>query len=73
MMDKVSVGCIVYLIVVFERLQNHLKIYVNKVKMLLMYHYILVFRKNVKMLRNVILRKSQLFNYVYMTFILSAI
>ena len=32
MMDKVSVGCIVYLIVVFERLQNHLKIYVNKVK-----------------------------------------
>ena len=72
-MDKVSVGCIVYLIVVFERLQNHLKIYVNKVKMLPMYHNILVFRKNVKMLRNVILRKSQLFNYVYMTFILSAI
>ena len=74
-MDKVSVGCIVYLIVVFERLQNHLKIYVNKVKMLPMYHNILIniFRKNVKMLRNVILRKSQLLNYVYMTFILSAI
>ena len=32
MMDKVSVGCIVYLIVVFERLQNHLKIYVNKIE-----------------------------------------
>ena len=31
-MDKVSVGCIVYLIVVFERLQNHLKIYVNKIE-----------------------------------------
>ena len=75
MMDKVSVGCIVYLIVVFERLQNHLKIYVNKVKNVIYVslYMINIFRENVKMLRNVILRKSQLFNYVYMTFILSAI
>ena len=75
MMDKVSVGCIVYLIVVFERLQNHLKIYVNKIENItyVSLYIINIIRKNVKMLRNVILRKSQLFNYVYMTFILSAI
>ena len=49
MMDKVSVGCIVYLIVVFERLQNHLKIYVNKIENVtyVSIYIINIIRKNV--------------------------
>ena len=49
MMDKVSVGCIVYLIVGFERLKNHLKIYVNKIENVtyVSIYIINIIRKNV--------------------------